>query len=294
MSTTCAAGIGYADSSERLIPALRQLVDGVAALHARGKLHRDIKPSNVLVTADGRVVILDFGLIAELLPLHAGEASYVSGGTPAYMAPEEAAGGTPSEAGDWYGIGITLYEALTGTLPFAGTLTELLLAKRTIDPPAPVDVAPDVPPDLSAICMGLLRRDRAQRLSGPAALRQLTRETRCRLSTRPRRRPVTRPSSAEIVSFARWTRRFQAVVNGQPAALSISGPSGIGKSALLRHFLRRIAAADDVLVLSGRCYENESVPFKVLDGVVDDLSRHLASIPARGRRERCSPLMSQR
>ena len=50
----------------------------------------------------------------------------MSGGTPAYMAPEEASGATPSEAGDWYGIGVTLYEALTGTIPFAGALTDLL------------------------------------------------------------------------------------------------------------------------------------------------------------------------
>ena len=120
--------VDYADevdrtrrSDDRLIAALRQLVDGVSALHRRGKLHRDIKPSNVLVTPEGRVVILDFGLIAELLPPHAGEASYVRGGTPAYMSPEEASGATPSEAGDWYGVGVTLYEALTGTIPVCGS-----------------------------------------------------------------------------------------------------------------------------------------------------------------------------
>ncbi|HEY6359514.1 MAG TPA: AAA family ATPase, partial [Vicinamibacterales bacterium] len=63
------------------------------------------------------------------------------------------------------------------------------------------------------------------------------------------------------------------------AAVSVSGPSGIGKSALVRYFLGQIAGADDVLVLAGRCYENESVPYKALDGVVDDLSRHLSSMP---------------
>ena len=82
-------------ATDRLTSALRQLVDGVAALHAAGKLHRDIKPSNVLVTPEGRVVILDFGLIDGALG-HAAAASTSCGGTPAYLAPEEAARGAPS------------------------------------------------------------------------------------------------------------------------------------------------------------------------------------------------------
>ena len=108
------------------------------------------------------MVILDFGLIAELAPQHAGEASYVSGGTPAYMAPEEAAGETPSEAGDWYAIGVTLYEALTGTLPFDGRVTDLFVHKRTIDPPPPAHLVPDVPADLEHALHGtVVPRSRA-------------------------------------------------------------------------------------------------------------------------------------
>ena len=72
---------------------------------------------------------------------------------------------------------------------------------------------------------------------------------------------------------------FRAVMNGGAAAVSVYGPSGIGKSALVRRFLSQIGARDDVVVLSGRCYENESVPYKALDGVIDDLSRYLGSIP---------------
>ena len=118
------AGVHF--SSERLVSAFGQLVDGVSALHARGKLHRDIKPSNVLVTPEGRVVILDFGLIAEATrPLTGG----ALGGTPAYMSPEEAAGHPGSEAGDWYTVGVTLYEALTGSLPFTGSVSDVLLGQ---------------------------------------------------------------------------------------------------------------------------------------------------------------------
>src|SRR4029453_9282844 len=69
------------------------------------------------------------------------------------------------------------------------------------------------------------------------------------------------------------------VTRGDAAAVAVYGASGIGKSALVRRFLSQLGAQANVVVLTGRCYENESVPYKALDGVIDDLSRYLASIP---------------
>ena len=100
---------------------LRQLVAGVSALHGHGKLHRDIKPSNIMVTPDGRVVILDFGLMSDARPSSPMAADDRLAGTPAYLAPEQQAGADASEASDWYAVGVTLYEALTGRLPFDGS-----------------------------------------------------------------------------------------------------------------------------------------------------------------------------
>ncbi|MEO6599998.1 MAG: serine/threonine-protein kinase, partial [Polyangiaceae bacterium] len=95
----------------RLREGFRQLLNGLLAVHGAGLLHRDVKPSNVLVTQDGRVVLCDFGIVADN-----GE-RVMNGfimGTPAYMAPEQASCGTALPAADWYAAGVMLFEALTG------------------------------------------------------------------------------------------------------------------------------------------------------------------------------------
>ena len=134
-------------------------------------LHRDLKPSNVLVRPDGHVFILDFGLVAALEPygpeddesrpvLLSPDAWPTATtdvhlvGTVAYIPPELAAGAPPSPVGDWYSVGIMLYEALSGRRPFSGTTREVLLAKQLQDPPALTSLAPDLPADLVALCEG--------------------------------------------------------------------------------------------------------------------------------------------
>ena len=124
---------------ERLTKALRQLAEGLHGLHETGKLHRDIKPSNVLVSKEGRVVILDFGLVAEVESKGLHDSINLAG-TPDYMSPEQGAQLPLSTASDWYSVGVMLYQALTGRLPFAGKFYEVMMNKQSADPPAPADL----------------------------------------------------------------------------------------------------------------------------------------------------------
>jgi eukaryotic-like serine/threonine-protein kinase len=204
------------------------------------------------------------------------------------MSPEEGSGAAPSEASDWYGVGVTLYKALTGNIPFAGSMIDVLMRKRIDDPPAPAEVVPGVRADLSAACMGLLHRDPAQRLSGAEALRGLARDTALPMSPATAAAIRDTPFVGRDRPLQMLNDAMRVVVNGAAAAVSVHGPSGIGKSALVRRFLSQFGSRHDVVVLSGRCYENESVPYKALDGVVDDLSRYLGSIP-RPHVERLMP-----
>jgi serine/threonine protein kinase len=265
----------------RLRSALGQLAEGVEFLHEAGRLHRDLKPSNVLVTRQGRVVILDLGLSAELGPSGAHQSSERQIlGTASYMAPEQAAGRPLSPAVDWYSVGAMLYEILTGRLPFVGRPLDILRDKQQFEPPAPCELVPGLPDDLNALCVDLLRRDPAARPTGREVLRRLgdgTGEPDLRVPA-----PPLHPL-APFIGRARQLECLEAafadVCRGQTVACYIHGPSGVGKSALVRRFLDERIGRDAATVLAGRCYEQESVPYKALDGIVDALGRYLKHLP---------------
>jgi tetratricopeptide (TPR) repeat protein len=259
-------------------PALRQLAEGVFTLHEAGIVHRDFKPSNVMVTTDGRVVILDFGLATEFAPIE----TLVTverglSGTLAYMAPELIQGGRPGPASDWYSVGVMLYEVLVGHLPFAGNLYEMLLAKQQ-NPVAIESVVPGLPVFLTDLCMDLLAKDPEMRPTGQEVLRR-TGSTGRPIATEiltadARIAFVGRGSELSVMQGA-----FETVERGSPVSLYVYGASGMGKSALVHQFLSRLRESNRTLNLAGRCYEREWIPFKALDGVVDNLRKHLMYLP---------------
>jgi serine/threonine protein kinase len=263
---------------DRLRVALRQLAEGVHALHGTGKLHRDIKPSNVLVDQHGRVVLLDFGLVTELDDQRRRRRGPVRvAGTPAYMAPEQAAGHQLTPATDWYSVGVLLFISLTGKLPFGGKREEVLDAKQRIEPPPPCDIADGIPADLSALCVDLLRRSPDQRPDGRAILHRVGSSLASSTNFATLRSPSLRdtPFVGRDRHLADLMDAFLATRQGRTVVDYVHGRSGMGKSVLVQRFLTELANDSEVVVLAGRCYEQESVPFKALDSLVDALSRYL-------------------
>jgi serine/threonine protein kinase len=152
------------------------LADAVAALHDRGLIHRDLKPSNVLVEADDRVVVIDVGLARPIGSVRDVDDTIV--GTAAYSAPEMAVDAPIAASADVYSIGVLLFEALTGALPFAGAADEVQVRKQTVSAPSPSFVLGDAPEDLDALCVAMLRRAPELRPTARAVTESLNRRAR--------------------------------------------------------------------------------------------------------------------
>ncbi len=257
----------------RLRAAFAQLALGLEALHRAQKVHRDIKPSNIMVTAEGRVVVLDFGLVADLLNM-VPESHLV--GTFSYMAPEQAGLKPVGPAADWYSVGVLLYQALTGRLPVTGGAREVLVLKQAFEPAA-AHVIADVPEDLDDLATRLLRIDPAMRPSGAEILRLLHAEETAYLAS-------ARGHASHFVGrrmeLEALRKAFAVTRKDRGVTFFIHGESGVGKSAMIRRFTDGLVADDaHATVFACRCYERESVPYKAVDGIIDALSRWLSTLP---------------
>jgi len=262
----------------RLRRALVQLASGVAAIHAAGKIHRDIKPANVLVARDGHLTILDFGLV--MAAVRAAERSVEEvTGTPPYMAPEQLVDGGACAASDWYSVGTMVYEALSGELPFAGSAQEVLAAKRAHKPPRTLpDTLKGEAADLGALAMALLRAMPQDRPKAHEILARLATAESSPSETGEAARMTFIGRRGEL---ARLHAAYDVARHGDTKIVLVEGAAGIGKSSLVDAFaadLQRSARTSETLVLFGKCYEREWVPFKALDAVVDALSGYLRGV----------------
>ncbi|MHC5077656.1 MAG: serine/threonine-protein kinase [Planctomycetota bacterium] len=231
------------DPPETLALAV-QTLRALAFIHSLGLVHGDVKPQNVLVDTSGtkpRACLLDFGLAESILQSRG--APPRSSGTPAYFPPEKARGALPDPRSDLYSFGVTLFQLLTGRLPFLGndanTLTE---QHRFVSPPALRSLDPSIPPGLEEACLRLLAKEPRKRFqTAEAALAAF--------------RPFAPPIPEEI-PHQEGRHLIRATFVGREDVLSalreallpslsgpvstglaaLLGPGGIGKTRLVREF----------------------------------------------------------
>lgn len=256
-----------------------QLAVAIAVLHSSGIVHRDVNPSNIMITSEGRVVLLDFGLVVEASLEDSIDRKAIAG-TPGYMSPEQICATQSTEASDWYSFGVLLYQALTGRLPFRGLTALEVMENQMREEPAPAASLVDDPPaDLASLADDCIRRDAALRPTDSEVLERLGID-----ALAARRVERTRRRAPEMLSRGRELRTLRGWVdsarNGGPRLILLNGSPGVGKSILLDKLLDDLRSGPAPLILGGRCHPWESLPLNAIDVIVDSLARELRRAPS--------------
>lgn len=174
--TRFAAVYRAAFTPEETVGLFSALASAVDYAHARGAAHRDLKPTNIMFTADGQVVLTDFGIariVGAGLPLPGGRPA----GTPAYMAPEMTQGHPGDRLSDLYALGVILYELMTGRVPFIDETPELIMWRQAQSaPPPPTTLNPDVPAAVEDVILRALCKNPAERYPSAGAMANALRE----------------------------------------------------------------------------------------------------------------------
>jgi len=216
----CAGGLPL----EQIVEIASALGDALAAAHEKGIVHRDLKPANVMVSNEGRVKVLDFGLAKDIRAANLSDATMTSDsrtqigvimGTPAYMSPEQTSGRPLDQRTDIFSLGVLLHEMATGRRPFEGiSSAELISAILRDTPPSVTDERPDLPSDLARIVRRCLEKDPRHRLQTARDVsnefRDLARQTSLRVA--PAKTSTTRSAAAPDSGSTRAEEGFWVAV----------------------------------------------------------------------------------
>jgi len=217
----------------------RQIAAGLEAAHEKGIIHRDLKPANIMVSADGDLKILDFGLAKAAEPAAAGVGDLMNSptmlspvmttqgvilGTGAYMSPEQARGRSVDKRSDIWAFGVVLWEMITGRRPFAReTITDTLAALVSAEPPW-TELPADLPDALRRLLARCLVKDPQQRLRDVGEARIVLEAPATMMSD-----PVAPPSARGAASRRRWVRAASLAI-----AVAALGVAAFAIAPLLR------------------------------------------------------------
>jgi WD40 repeat protein len=195
---------GWKERAKKIARLMTKVARAVHDAHQRGLLHRDLKPGNILLDAQGEPHVADFGLAKRLEGKDTVFSSGMIVGTPAYMAPEQAAGQKgPRMTVDVYGLGAVLYELLTGRPPFQGSVCDILLQVKDQDPVPPRRLCPRVPRDLETICLSCLEKEASKRYPDAQEVAQ-------ELWRFQKGKPIRRRRISTGERLVKWVRRKPA------------------------------------------------------------------------------------
>jgi DNA-binding SARP family transcriptional activator len=260
------AGDCRPDALDKIVSIAQQICTALEHAHAHDIVHRNLKPENVLLTADGRTKLVDFGLARPMASRLTSEGDIV--GTVFYLAPELALGQKFDGRADLYALGVMLYELTTGRLPFTADKSLAVISQHLYAPVVPPCAKnANIPPALNTLIVRLLSKDPADRPASAAEVRRAL-EQPAILDTDAS--PVKELSVLERIERGRLVGRqrelqearalWNQALAGQGGLLLISGEPGIGKTRLVRELLTQ-AEVSGGRALVGASYAQGGTPF---------------------------------
>lgn len=209
-----------------------QVLQALVYAHRLGVVHRDIKPSNVMITENGEVKLLDFGIAFQEKSSHLTQTGYLLGSL-SYMSPEQVNGSEATARSDIYSVGVTLYELLTGILPINGkTNYEILMGHMSLMPVPPHHVAEHVPIAISDVVMKALAKDPAERFQTAEEFLRALQQASI-LSAQDA--AITMPLPGPLVTNSRLTPTSQPSLGSpRPKPITASGPLSLPLEEVVR------------------------------------------------------------